>query len=311
MLSGGQDGGFTKASSGFPVKFRAPAKVNLFLRVLETLPSGMHRLLSLAVPVDLADELAVEDAGPLPGEDSLAVEDAIGAPAVPTDLRLAGPKPLVLRAVAALRAATGFPDVRVRVGIIKRIPYGAGLGGASSDAARTLEALNALAPSPAGREALSDLAQGLGADLPFFLGDLGPKIMGGTGEILTPYRGPELPRALALAGTGSSLSTAAVFGEYELTKSGLKHSLNPSLTPEPPSCPPLGANDLFPAALRLSPELAGLLEEVSALAPGPYGLSGSGPVCWALFPCLEDAGKAADGLSRRGRWAVACSLILG
>jgi 4-diphosphocytidyl-2-C-methyl-D-erythritol kinase len=272
----------------------------------------MHGLLSLTVPLTLVDDVALEDAGPLPGPDVLEVEDAMGLPAVPTDPALAGPGSLALRAVAAYRGRTGWPARRIAVRVVKRIPYCAGLGGASSDAAAALALLDSLAPAPLGPAGLAALALPLGADVPFFLEGPGPRIVRGVGEILSPYEGPPLPPFAALAGPGTGLPTGEVFREYELTKAAPGNSVSSLAVHGAPSHQPgLGENDLLPAALRLSPALSGLERDVVRVSSGPFGMSGSGPTFWALY---RDAGRAEEAAARLrglGRWSTACGLALG
>jgi 4-diphosphocytidyl-2-C-methyl-D-erythritol kinase len=299
----------------------APAKANLFLKVLGRRPDGRHDLLCLTVPLTLADELTLEVADPPGGRpdpdgDSLSVADDIGSPCVPTDPALTGRGSLVLRAVAAYRERTGFPRGRVRARILKRIPYCAGLGGVSSDAAAVLRLLDSASPSPLGGEGLRSLALPLGADIPFFLWEPAPGIVRGAGEILAPYGGPPLPPAIVLAGPGTALPTGEVFREYAagslredgLTKHRPENSLNLSSAPGA-ALPTLGTNDLLPAAFRLSPGLSGLREDMAAMACGPHGLSGSGPTFWALCPDPEAASEAARELARRGRWSRACGIV--
>ncbi len=96
------------------------------------------------------------------------------------------------------------------------MPWGAGLGGGSSDAASTLLALNRLWDLNWPRERLADLALGLGADVPFFLGG-SHAVVEGIGERLTPLR---LPRAwLAVVKPPASLATAAIFRSPHLGRS--------------------------------------------------------------------------------------------
>ncbi|HMF28347.1 MAG TPA: hypothetical protein VKE42_06210, partial [Candidatus Cybelea sp.] len=95
---------------------RAPAKINLTLEVLARRSDGYHGIRSVMVPLELADELAIEpssrfsfscDRADLDGEANLAY--------------------------AAVRALGDLPQVRIE--LRKRIPVQAGLGGGSSDAA--------------------------------------------------------------------------------------------------------------------------------------------------------------------------------
>jgi 4-diphosphocytidyl-2-C-methyl-D-erythritol kinase len=274
----------------------------------------------LTVAVNLTDTVTVTDLGPFPGRDELEVADAAGAPSVASDPGLLGEGSLVMRAMGAFRELAGWPDRRVKVSVIKRIPYCAGLGGVSSDAAAVLRVMALLAPGALSRESLEGLAFSLGADLPFFLGDGLPKIVRGAGEDISPYPAAEdLPRWVTLASPGSPLATRDVFREYELTKSRPGNSLKGSGAPggppdgfPPPVLPRFGENDLLPAVLRLEPVAARLLEDLSRMASGrPFGLSGSGPCFWALSDDALEASRLEGRLSKRGWWCHTCAVLRG
>ncbi|MEO8836906.1 MAG: 4-(cytidine 5'-diphospho)-2-C-methyl-D-erythritol kinase, partial [Caldimonas sp.] len=108
----------------------APAKLNLFLHVVGKRADGMHLLESLMVLIDWCDTLHVERRG----DAALARHDTLAA--LPAD-------DLCLRAARALQSASGG-RLGADITIDKRVPWGAGLGGGSSDAASTLLALNRL-----------------------------------------------------------------------------------------------------------------------------------------------------------------------
>ena len=108
-------------------KLRAPAKVNLGLRVLGVRDDGYHSLESVFAPIEIWDELDVEVVGGAPRIDleidspvSDGLPDALSAV---TD----GPDNLVVRAAAAFCQQTGFAG-RIRLRLRKHIPAGAGLG---------------------------------------------------------------------------------------------------------------------------------------------------------------------------------------
>ena len=173
----------------------AYAKINLTLDVLGRRDDGYHDLRSIMQTVSLCDTLTLE---PAPGPDSAAV------PGLPEDSGN-----LVVRAVAAFRAVTGLPETHLRIGIEKRIPVCAGLGGGSADAAAVLRALrNRWAPDMTGRT-LAQIGAAVGSDVPFcVLG--GTCLAEGRGEILT--RLPSiLPCWIVLCKPDSPLSTPALF----------------------------------------------------------------------------------------------------
>lgn len=161
-----------------------PAKLNLRLAVTGRRADGFHELISLVAPISLVDEVTVQWV-PEADDDRLEITGPVALVAEPDNL--------VLRAVRAYRSATGVPG-SYHLRLEKRIPFGAGLGGGSSDAAGVLRALQTLWGEPLAADALARLAVGLGADVPFFLED-GPALMRGMGERLE--RVPEWSTSLA------------------------------------------------------------------------------------------------------------------
>ena len=159
-----------------PIRLEAPAKVNVFLRVLAAREDGYHDLESLVVPISLADGVTVRSA------DRLDVE-VRGAQALAGDVPVGG---LNLALVAALALADACPDAGgALVEIDKRIPVAAGLGGGSADAAATLLALNRLWGCDLDPATLGEVAERIGSDVPALLLG-GPVLMSGRGEILAP-----------------------------------------------------------------------------------------------------------------------------
>ena len=172
------------------MRWLAPAKVNLSLRVLDRRPDGFHDLRSLMVPVSVFDELFFvhKEEGDL--------EFFCNVPGVPED-----ESNLVVRAVRLFCGAVGILP-QLSVTLHKAIPHGAGLGGGSSDAATTLLALDALYQTGLSREVLADLAAELGSDVPFFIYQSAAWI-GGRGERVEPVTGlPSLPLLLLKPGFG-------------------------------------------------------------------------------------------------------------
>jgi 4-diphosphocytidyl-2-C-methyl-D-erythritol kinase len=155
-----------------PTEFPAPAKINLFLAVTGRRADGFHDLLSVAAPLVWGDTVSAEGQA-----SSFRVE--CDRPDVPTD----GTN-LVLKAAVAFAEATGWKS-GARFSIAKRIPIGAGLGGASSDAVSALLALNALAGAPLDAAGLLAVASKVGSDCALFLTGA-PVVMRGRGERTEP-----------------------------------------------------------------------------------------------------------------------------
>ena len=154
----------------------APAKINVFLRVLAAREDGYHDLESLVVPISLGDQVEVTEA------DRLDVE-VVGEPRFTGEIPAGG---LNLALVAALALADACGDARgATVRIEKRIPVAAGLGGGSADAAATLLALNELWGCGLDLAMLADVAERVGSDVPAMLA-AEPVLMSGRGELLAP-----------------------------------------------------------------------------------------------------------------------------
>jgi 4-diphosphocytidyl-2-C-methyl-D-erythritol kinase len=179
----------------------APAKLNLFLHVVGRREDGYHLLQSPFVLIDWADTLHFERRG----DGRLARRDLRAA--LPAD-------DLCLRAARALQSASGS-TFGADISIDKCVPWGAGMGGGSSDAASTLLALNRLWSLHWPRERLLALGATLGADVPFFLGGHNAFVEG-IGERLTPV---ELPHQwLAVVKPPQSIETRAIFASPSLVR---------------------------------------------------------------------------------------------
>ena len=142
------------------MKWFAPAKINLSLRVLGRRDDGFHEIETLMVPISLADELVLEFCHGAAGSIELTCSD----PTIPT-----GEGNLAFRAAGLFISRVGSPGKTLRLVLNKRIPHGAGLGGGSSDAAAVLLALNELYAASLTTPQLADMASELGSDVPFFI----------------------------------------------------------------------------------------------------------------------------------------------
>lgn len=170
------------------MKWLAPAKINLSLRVFKRCADGFHEIETLMVPLDLADEISVTE---LPDHPAGHIELVCSDPTLPT-----GAGNLAHRAAALFREREE-PDLpAIRLTLTKNVPHGAGLGGGSSDAGTVLLALNALRGGKLTVAQLAELAAELGSDVPFFVYG-SAAVCRGRGERVEPVQwGEALPLLL-------------------------------------------------------------------------------------------------------------------
>ncbi|MBB3770670.1 4-diphosphocytidyl-2-C-methyl-D-erythritol kinase [Angulomicrobium tetraedrale] len=281
---------------------RAPAKVNLSLRVLGRRADGYHELSSVVAFAGAGDRLTLQ-----PG-DELALD--LAGPGAGT--LAADPDNLVLRAARDLVAR--IPGlVTGRFTLDKRLPVAAGIGGGSADAAAALRLLARANGLPRGDARLFAAALATGSDVPACLYSRSCR-MAGRGEAITPLA---LPRFGALlVNPRVPVPTPDVFRALALTPGTTLAAARPvpAFVAQGPALAWLmdEPNDLEPPARRLAP----VLDDVaSALRATPevrlVRMSGSGATMFALYPDCRAAARAGKQVAAAhpGWWVK--STILG
>lgn len=131
-------------------------KINLGLHIIERMPNGYHNLQTIFVPVPLTDDLEI-----IPASHFSFIQEGITLDNDPDDN-------LCVKAYRLLKDR--YPQVgNVTMRLNKKIPFGAGLGGGSSDAAFCLTMLNHLFQLHLTNTQLEHYASLIGADCPFFV----------------------------------------------------------------------------------------------------------------------------------------------
>jgi 4-diphosphocytidyl-2-C-methyl-D-erythritol kinase len=260
----------------------APAKLNLFLHVTGRRTDGYHLLQSVFVLIDWADTLHIETRA-----DGQLRRIDLG-PALPT-------LDLCLKAAQLLQAASGC-TLGADIHIDKQVPWGAGMGGGSSDAATVLKALNELWDLHWPLQQLADLALQLGADVPFFIHGRHAWVEG-IGEQITPISLPTslINTPLAVLKPAVAVPTAAIFTNPDLVRD------TPCATVAAFLAAPMGYghNDLQGPAVAYSDQVAKAL----GVMQGRFGnsrMTGSGSAVFSWVPPDATLPPASFGASEFG-----------
>ncbi|MGQ9546878.1 MAG: 4-(cytidine 5'-diphospho)-2-C-methyl-D-erythritol kinase [Dehalococcoidia bacterium] len=265
----------------------APAKINLVLEVLGR-KNDYHLLSTIIQSIDLYDVLNIEL------DEEIYFE--CNEPSLQRDN-------LVTKAAALLKESTKCA-LGARIELRKRIPWGVGLGGGSSDAAATLIALNELWGLELRSSELVSLASRVGSDVPFFI-HKGTALVEGTGEKVSPL--PPLPRTWfvllvpplpRICGKTKQMYDRLVVADF--TEGQFAKAASLSLRQGKMIERALMFNAFEKIAFDFFPDLRThwrTMEEAGA--PGVF-LSGSGPCLFTFFSDAKEAGELFSRLSKEG-----------
>jgi 4-diphosphocytidyl-2-C-methyl-D-erythritol kinase len=277
----------------------APAKVNLVLEVLGKRGDGYHEIRSLVQTINLCDVLSFEVA------DEISFEC--------TEPSLQTSNNLVVQAAEVLRKAGGY-NKGAKIKLEKRIPWDAGLGGGSSDAATTLSVLNGLWKLKLTNPDLVELAARLGSDVPFFIYG-GTALIEGRGEKVTPLATSMqswfvllLPSMLRMPGKTQQLYSrldARYFTEGHLVgKASRTWSRDRQLSPS------LLFNVFDRVAFDAFPGLEDYWRRFEEAGGRNIHLVGSGPALFAPVGSETKADEIYQQLCRQGLEAYSVSTVV-
>ncbi len=271
---------------------RAPAKINLTLRVVGRRADGYHDIESLVVFAGVGDTLTFAPARAL----ALTVDGPTAAASGTIGDNL------VLKAARAL--AERVEGLKLgRFVLTKRLPVAAGVGGGSSDAAAALRLLARANRIAIGDPRLMEAARVTGADVPVCL-DPRPRMMRGIGEILSgPLALPKLPAVLV--NPRVAVPTKDVFTVLRAHLSAQTEEVGDTTfesrsrlkTKEFIDAVANGRNDLEAPAIEIAPAVAQVLADLRSLRGCRLArMSGSGATCFGLFGTAPAAAAAARAL---------------
>ena len=281
------------------VRVKAPAKVNLILKVLGRLPNGYHELWSIMQAVDLFDHLYFRH---LPS--SRGIRLICKTDRVPT-----GKDNLVYRAAELVLKKANLEE-GLEISLEKHIPMGAGLGGGSSDAAATIFGLVQLFQLKWSLSEMADLGAGLGSDIPFFFHmpqalirgwghEVVPLSITGSRWVLLVY--PNFPTETGWAYQRLSMTRKQVpVLSRDLTSIEKRESIDLS------DLLPLMENDFEPALFPTVPRLQEIRDTLLFWGAEVALLSGSGSTVFGVFSQGETAAKAMQAVSEDVQLKVFC-----
>jgi 4-diphosphocytidyl-2-C-methyl-D-erythritol kinase len=285
---------------------RAPAKINLTLRVVGRRADGYHELESLVVFAGVGDTLSFTPGRAL----ALAVDGPTAAASGSLDDNL------VLKAARGLAQRVDGLTLG-RFALTKRLPVAAGIGGGSSDAAAALRLIARVNGIGLDDPRVTEAARATGADVPVCV-DPRPRMMRGIGEILSePLALPKLPAVLVnprvavptkdvFAALRAQLAAGASKGSATDFDSRPRWKAKDLIDALAEDC-----NDLEAPAVAIAPAIAEVLADLRALKGCRLArMSGSGATCFGLFASAPAAAAAARALRGKHRqwWVRATKL---
>ena len=267
------------------VHLQAPAKINLALRVLAKRSDGYHDIQTVFLALDWYDQISISPSSSI----SMTCSD----PTLPTD-----DLNLVMRAALLLAKRCAISS-GAAIHLEKNLPYGAGLGSGSSDAAATLMGLAEFWNCKVSPDELAVIAAELGSDVPFFL-DPRPAIGEGRGErltyideifsgsdvvsklfltIITPPLMVSTEKAYSLVRSSKEIEPALVVAILKGSVDGWQSGLS---------------NDFEEPLFKRYPELRDIKQRLIDEGAMYSSLSGSGSAVFGLFESKEKARNALD-----------------
>jgi len=271
----------------------APAKINLYLRVLGRRPDGYHDIETIFERVSLCDRIILRS---LKDNRTIITSDH---PDVPTDR-----KSLISRTAEAVKSACGISR-GAEIRIFKKIPVAAGLGGGSSDAASVMLGLVRLWRLSLKPDTLMRIAGNLGSDIPFFVSRARFALGQGRGERIRP-----LSWKIRLWHIIVTKPVKVLSGDiYKMTGKGdssdltmkgvINKILSPRRKPEFGDIAGMLANDLEKAVFSKEPGVNKLSKALEGAGVANSLVSGSGPSVFGLFKKRKEALEARELLIRR------------
>ncbi len=264
-------------------------KINLSLSVKGLTEGGYHKLEMVNLPIELHDTIEINCTPYL--QDSFVTCDDAHLNALHRNL--------CTKALEAMRNKFGFTE-NFLIHIHKEIPFAAGLGGGSSNAAAVILAIAKMLKLKTTTEELAEIGLSIGADVPYFL-TCSPAHLSGIGEVVKPIR-TKRSYDVVLIKPDKGLSTKDVFNccdEFARLPIDTEKVIEGLETGNEQMIAEAAGNDLTMASVSLLPEIQTVIEEMKSEGAFFYvAMTGSGS---SVFGLSTDTKKAKESYRRFDR----------
>lgn len=244
------------------------AKINLGLHVVSKRPDGYHNIETIFYPIAIKDALEVV---PAAEEKGIFKQSGILLDGNPN-------QNLVLKAYSLLRKEYNIPEIDIY--LRKNIPFGAGLGGGSADAAFMLKLLNNIYELHLSDVQLEKLASHLGADCPFFIRNK-PVFATGIGNVFTPIELSLEGYFIALIKPNIHVSTQEAYALIQPKSPAF--SLKEIIKDSPETWKEKMVNDFEASVFSQYPAIKKIKDKLYDLGAVYASMSGSGSAVFGIF----------------------------
>ncbi len=242
------------------------AKINLGLNITGKRPDSYHNIETVFYPIPVKDALEI-----VPAEADSFTQTGIPVDGDPADN-------LVMKALRLLRETYPIPPLEIH--LRKAIPFGAGLGGGSADAARMLMLVNDFCRLGIPVGELERIAARIGADCPFFIRNT-PVFASGTGNIFSPVDLTLKGYHLCLVKPDVAVATKEAYAM--VTPALPAVSLKDIIRRPVAEWRERMVNDFEASIFPYHPAIAGIKEDLYRCGAEYAAMSGSGSSVFGLF----------------------------
>jgi len=254
------------------IELKSYAKINLCLRITGKYEDGYHSLSSVFIEIDLHDNIYITPSKSM----KLLIEG--------TDYT-SDKNNTIIKITYLMKEKFSLQD-NFAITVEKNIPYGAGLGGGSSNAAAIIKFLNMFYDLKLSNKQMEEIALYIGCDVPFFIRG-GLQLVEGRGEILTPIK-VKFPYTFLIVYPGINISTKWAYTQFDLTKKSYRHKFDTLFNSDGFNFE-LFENQFEDIVFQTHPEVGRIKQELLKSGAIYAGLSGSGSTVFGIYENIASA----------------------